>query len=98
MSAGTRPADSVHPEVVQVMRERKVELEGAKPQYLSKELAASAYLLITMGCGDECPLVSGVERDEWPLVVFGDEVVSVPGIAEAPGWEDAVRAWKDTER
>jgi tRNA(Ile)-lysidine synthetase-like protein len=36
-------------------------------------------------------------RDDWPLVVFGDEVVAVPGIAEAPGWEDTVRAWKDPE-
>jgi tRNA(Ile)-lysidine synthetase-like protein len=35
------------------------------------------------------------ERDEWPLVVFGDEVVAVPGIVAAPGWEQAVRAWKD---
>ena len=67
MSAGTRPADAVHPEVVQVMRERRVGLEGAKPRYLSKELAPGAYLLITMGCGEECPLVPGVERDEWPL-------------------------------
>jgi tRNA(Ile)-lysidine synthetase-like protein len=37
------------------------------------------------------------ERDGWPLVVAGDEVVAVPGIVEAPGWEDAVRAWKDSE-
>jgi tRNA(Ile)-lysidine synthase len=37
------------------------------------------------------------ERDEWPLVVSGDEVVAVPGIVTAPGWEDAVRAWKDSE-
>jgi tRNA(Ile)-lysidine synthase len=36
-------------------------------------------------------------RDEWPLVVSGDEVVAVPGIVAAPGWEDAVRAWKDSD-
>ena len=36
------------------------------------------------------------ERDAWPLVVSGDEVVSVPGIADAPGWEGSVRAWKDS--
>jgi len=41
--------------------------------------------------------VPRVERDEWPLVVSGNDVVSVPGIAEAPGWEGAVRAWKDEE-
>ena len=37
------------------------------------------------------------ERDSWPLVVSGDEVVAVPGVAEAPGWEGIVRAWKDSE-
>ena len=37
------------------------------------------------------------ERDRWPLVVAGEEVVAVPGLVEAPGWEDAVRAWKDSE-
>jgi len=42
--------------------------------------------------------VPRLERDEWPLVTYGDDVVSVPGIAEAPGWEGTVRAWKDTER
>jgi tRNA(Ile)-lysidine synthase len=38
------------------------------------------------------------QRDEWPLVVYGDEVVAVPGIVAAPGWEEAVRAWKDSEQ
>jgi tRNA(Ile)-lysidine synthase len=42
--------------------------------------------------------VPRAERDEWPLVVSGDDVVAVPGIAEAPGWEGAVQAWKDTEQ
>jgi len=41
--------------------------------------------------------VPRADRDSWPLVVSGDEVVAVPGIAEAPGWEDTVRAWKDPE-
>ena len=41
--------------------------------------------------------VPRVARDTWPLVVSGDEVVAVPGVVEAPGWEDAVRAWKDSE-
>jgi tRNA(Ile)-lysidine synthase len=40
--------------------------------------------------------VPKLQRDEWPLVVSGKDVVSVPGIAEAPGWEGTVRAWKDT--
>jgi len=42
--------------------------------------------------------VPRIERDTWPLVVAGDEVVAVPGIAEAPGWEGVVRAWKDVEQ
>jgi tRNA(Ile)-lysidine synthase len=41
--------------------------------------------------------VPRAERDDWPLVVSGDDVVSVPGIAEAPGWEGTVQAWKDAE-
>jgi tRNA(Ile)-lysidine synthase len=42
--------------------------------------------------------VPRAERDAWPLVVSGEEVVAVPGIAEAPGWERTVRAWKDGEQ
>jgi tRNA(Ile)-lysidine synthase len=41
--------------------------------------------------------VPRLERDEWPLVVSGNDVVSVPGIADAPGWEGTVRAWKDKD-
>jgi tRNA(Ile)-lysidine synthetase-like protein len=40
--------------------------------------------------------VPRAERESWPIVVSGDEVVAVPGVAEAPGWEGTVRAWKDT--
>jgi arsenate reductase len=67
ISAGTRPAERVHPEVVDVMRESGIDLATAKPQLLTQELAAGAELLITMGCGDECPVVPGVRRDDWPL-------------------------------
>jgi arsenate reductase len=66
-SAGTRPADRVHPEVVGVMREAGIELASVKPQLLTQDLANDADLLITMGCGDECPVVPGVRRDDWPL-------------------------------
>jgi arsenate reductase len=67
VSAGTRPAECVHPEVVEVMREANIDLSGAKPQLLTQELAQGADLLITMGCGDECPVVPGLRRDDWPL-------------------------------
>lgn len=66
-SAGTRPGERVHPEVVQVMREVGIDLSTAKPQLLTEELAKDADLLITMGCGDECPYIPGLQRDDWPL-------------------------------
>lgn len=67
LSAGTHPGDRVHPEVVAVMQEEGIDLSGARPRKLTHELAAEAHLLITMGCGDECPVVPGVRRDDWPL-------------------------------
>ena len=67
VSAGTQPADRVHPEVVDVMREVGIDLTARRPQKLSDELARSASLLVTMGCGDECPYVPGLERQDWPL-------------------------------
>jgi protein-tyrosine-phosphatase len=66
-SAGTQPGDRVHPEVVDVMREVGIDLISKRPQPLTEELARGASLLITMGCGDECPYVPGLERDDWVL-------------------------------
>lgn len=66
-SAGTRPGDRVHPEVVDVMRELDIDLAGQRPQKLTEELARDAFLIVTMGCGDECPYVPGLKRDDWPL-------------------------------
>ena len=67
VSAGTQPGDRVHPVVVDVMREDGHDLSQARPRRLTDDLAGSASLLITMGCGDECPFVPGVDRDDWPL-------------------------------
>lgn len=67
ISAGTEPGLRVHPEVLAVMREVGIDLSGAKPQKLTEELARNAQLLITMGCGDKCPYVPGLRRDDWPL-------------------------------
>lgn len=67
ISAGTRPAARVHAEVVDAMREVGLDLSGATPTLLTPELAAGADWLITMGCGDECPVLPGVRRDDWPL-------------------------------
>jgi glycerol uptake facilitator-like aquaporin len=67
VSAGTRPAARVHPEVVEAMREVGIDVGAAKPRPLTPELVAGAQLLITMGCGDECPVIPGLRRDDWPL-------------------------------
>ena len=67
ISAGTRPGECVHPEVVAVMREAGIDLTGAQPMPLTPEVAAGAQWLITMGCGDECPYLPGLNRDDWPL-------------------------------
>jgi len=68
ISAGTRPANRVHPEVVNAMQQRGIDLSKAMPQLLTPELAANATWLITMGCGDECPVVPGTLRDDWPIL------------------------------
>ena len=67
ISAGTHPAERVYPEVIEAMREVGIDLSAAQPQKLTQELAQNANLLITMGCGDECPFVPGLKRDDWPL-------------------------------
>ena len=67
VSAGTRPAAAVHPEVVTAMRDVGIDISHAKPQYLSSDLCKGAHILITMGCGEECPLVPGLERDDWQI-------------------------------
>jgi arsenate reductase len=67
ISAGTQPGPHVHPVVVEVMREVGFDLSAAKPQKLTADLACGAEMLITMGCGDECPYIPGLERDDWPL-------------------------------
>lgn len=67
ISAGTSPGTSVHPEVIVAMREAGIDLTNAATTKLTPEVANQASLLVTMGCGDECPFVPGAERDDWPL-------------------------------
>jgi arsenate reductase len=67
ISAGTRPAEYVHPEVIEAMREVGIELGAARPRKLAPELTADASILVTMGCGDDCPYVPGLRRKDWPL-------------------------------
>jgi arsenate reductase len=65
-SAGTRPAARVHPEVVAIMREVGIDLESNRPQRMTSELAAGVDRVVTMGCGDECPVVRAPVED-WRL-------------------------------
>jgi arsenate reductase len=67
LSAGTTPAGHVHPEVVEVMHERGIDLSDRQPQLLTRELAEQADLIVTMGCGDECPYVPGKRYVDWDL-------------------------------
>ena len=67
LSAGTAPAGRVHPVVVLVMAEVAIDLRAATPRRLTRELAEGADLLVTMGCGDDCPVAPGLARDDWPL-------------------------------
>ena len=67
ISAGTQPGERVHPEVVAAMHELGIDLADARPQRLTADLAKGARMLVTMGCGDECPVVPGAKRDDWPL-------------------------------
>ena len=67
VSAGTQPGAQVHPVVLDAMSEVGIDLSSAKPQKLTDELARDAQMLITMGCGEDCPYVPGLRRDDWPL-------------------------------
>jgi arsenate reductase (thioredoxin) len=66
-SAGTTPADRVHPEVIDVMRELGVDLADRIPQLLTRELAQRADVVVTMGCGDACPYIPGKRYVDWEL-------------------------------
>ena len=67
VSAGTEPGDRVHPEVVTAMSEVGIDVSAAKPARLTDQLAAASQLLVTMGCGEACPFVPGLKRDDWPI-------------------------------
>ena len=66
-SAGTTPGERVHPEVVEVMREKGIDLADRKPKKLTTELAQWADVVVTMGCGDECPYIPGKRYIDWEL-------------------------------
>ncbi len=67
LSAGTTPAEHVHPEVIEVMRELGIDLTGRRPQLLTREFAEEADVVVTMGCGDACPYIPGKRYIDWEL-------------------------------
>jgi arsenate reductase (thioredoxin) len=99
ISAGTRPGSAIHPEVAAVMGEIGLDLSSATPRLLTTDLAASVNMLITMGCGEQCPYVPGVERDDWALpdplgrpieevrAIRDDIRARVAALVEAHGWQ-----------
>ena len=66
-SAGTTPAERVHPEVVEVMGELGIDISDRVPRGLTDELARWADIMVTMGCGDECPYIPGTRYVDWDL-------------------------------
>lgn len=67
-SAGTALGVTVHPEVVAVMREKGLDLSTATPQLLTADLGNTADVLVTMGCGETCPVLPRIRRIDWPLI------------------------------
>jgi arsenate reductase (thioredoxin) len=67
LSAGTTPAEQIHPEVIAVMSELGIDLSDRKPQLLTRELAEQADVVVTMGCGDACPYIPGKRYIDWHL-------------------------------
>jgi arsenate reductase len=67
LSAGTTPAEHVHPVVIEAMRELGIDLAGRRPQLLTRELAEQADMVVTMGCGDACPYIPGKRYIDWNL-------------------------------
>lgn len=98
VSAGTAPGPRVHPEVLTVMKEVGIDLSSASPRLLDDALASSAQMLITMGCGEACPHVPGLMRDDWPLTdpkgrpldevraIRDDVKARVERLLDARGW------------
>jgi len=83
VSAGTQPGDRVHPIVVDDMREAGLDLSEHRPRRLTSDIAEGAALLVTMGCGDECPFVPGLQIDDWPFAdPKGQPIETVRGIRD----------------
>ncbi len=72
-SAGSRPGQAVHPEVGEAMAEIGIDISAAKPKSLTDDVLKGVDWMITMGCGDECPYISGVRRIDWDVADPGGQ-------------------------
>jgi arsenate reductase (thioredoxin) len=66
-SAGSEPADRLNPVVVEAMAELGVDISGERPKSLADEAVREADVVITMGCGDACPVYPGIRYEDWEL-------------------------------
>ncbi|MGH2681288.1 MAG: arsenate reductase ArsC [Actinomycetota bacterium] len=66
-SAGSEPADRLNPAVVEAMAEIGIDLAGARPKLLEDEVVRDSDVVITMGCGDACPVFPGIRYEDWEL-------------------------------
>jgi arsenate reductase len=85
-SAGTRPAERVHPVVTDAMHEVGIEISGNRPQKLTDDLAQGADIVVTMGCGDECPYITGKKYIDWDLTDPADK-----SLAEVRAMRDGIK-------
>jgi arsenate reductase len=85
-SAGTRPAERVHPVVADAMHEVGIEISGNRPQKLTDDLAQWADIVVTMGCGDECPYITGKKYIDWDLTDPADK-----SLAEVRAMRDGIK-------
>ncbi len=104
ISAGTQPGEHVHPMVATAMQELGIDLREVRPQRLTDQLARRADLLITMGCGETCPVIPGLRREDWPLEdpknkpiervrEIREEIrAKIQTLLQANGWEKASSA------
>jgi arsenate reductase (thioredoxin) len=104
VSVGTKPGERVHPVVVDAMRVVGIDLTGQRPQLMTDEIVRGAALLVTMGCGEECPFVPGLARDDWPLSDPKDRPIAevreirddvrrrIEGLIQARCWTTAAAA------
>jgi arsenate reductase len=107
ISAGTQPGERVHPIVATVMQELGIDLTKVRPRLLTQQVAEEAGLLITMGCGEACPVVPGLKREDWPLEDpknksiervrdIREEIrLKIAALLRANGWEKSSKASRE---